>query len=229
MTDTDHDTDDARTARIFTLPFDDRNYELRERLRDEPGSLTSREFSKRYQFAGAITIPADVSEYPLNYVWGAWNHGSGRECRQFKKTVTASLSVGDVIYLDDRPFVCMPIGWSEITLDYQWYDATPPAELLETLADMRAVNMIEHVEDGDRIVLEVDASIPDMIGEAMARAEYHFYEATSLNGSKVGLTFVSDARMDGLLMTENETREELFEAFHSTSEQADPALEEAER
>lgn len=47
----------------------------------------------------------------LEYIFAAFNHGSGMEHPEFLKSRTRSLSVNDVVLVGYQWYQCMPIGW----------------------------------------------------------------------------------------------------------------------
>ena len=54
----------------------------------------------------------------LERVFAEWNHGSGMECKMFIESKKRSLSVNDVVCINDKYYQCMPFGWKQVTVEY---------------------------------------------------------------------------------------------------------------
>lgn len=102
--------DVTRHAKIYQLSDadDDRSRELR--ANPTGTTLTVSDLIEHFELCGE----EDVDD--LVDLWERWNHGSGRESQAFVEARTRSLSVGDVVVLDDEAYQCEPIGWTAIEL-----------------------------------------------------------------------------------------------------------------
>lgn len=49
-------------------------------------------------------------------IFNEWNDGSGCECEVFKNFRVRSMSVGDVVGINNHWYQCMPIGWKKISV-----------------------------------------------------------------------------------------------------------------
>jgi hypothetical protein len=54
----------------------------------------------------------------LEMVFAQWNHGSGCESEMFVKSQKRSLSVNDIVLLNNRYWQCASFGWDEVTAEY---------------------------------------------------------------------------------------------------------------
>lgn len=71
-------------------------------------SYTRDEFDELYR---EVT---DVKVDEPGEAWRQWNAGSGYESQEFYDAEVRSMSVGDVVELDDTMYQCKGIGWEEI-------------------------------------------------------------------------------------------------------------------
>jgi hypothetical protein len=53
----------------------------------------------------------------LESIFAEWNNGSQNESEIFLSMRVRSLSVGDIVGIEDRFFKCASSGWSEVTVD----------------------------------------------------------------------------------------------------------------
>jgi hypothetical protein len=76
---------------------------------EKPGkSYTIDEFSRLYREI------ADVEVDEPEEAWAQWNAGSGRESQQFYDAEVRSMSVGDIIEIEDTYYQAKSISWEEI-------------------------------------------------------------------------------------------------------------------
>jgi hypothetical protein len=61
---------------------------------------------------------APSHEQILAKVFASCNHGSGQECEEFKNAKTRSLSVNDLVKIDDQWYQCSSFGWKEVTEEF---------------------------------------------------------------------------------------------------------------
>jgi hypothetical protein len=54
----------------------------------------------------------------LEMIFAQWNHGSGLESELFIRSKKRSLSVGDIVCVNNRYFQCASFGWNEVTSEY---------------------------------------------------------------------------------------------------------------
>lgn len=54
----------------------------------------------------------------LEDVFAKWNNGSGRECQMFLDSCIRSLSVNDIVKINDVYYQCKPVGWEKVSEDY---------------------------------------------------------------------------------------------------------------
>ena len=54
----------------------------------------------------------------LERVFAEWNHGSGMECEMFIKSNKRSLSVNDIVFVNNKYFQCQSVGWKQVTDEY---------------------------------------------------------------------------------------------------------------
>lgn len=48
--------------------------------------------------------------------WRQWNRGSGYESSEFTDAEERSMSIGDVVEIDDQYYLAAPIGFEEIDI-----------------------------------------------------------------------------------------------------------------
>lgn len=58
---------------------------------------------------------ADI--YSAEEAWRQWNRGSGYESQEFLEQRERSMSVGDVVRIDDTYYQAQSLGWEEITVE----------------------------------------------------------------------------------------------------------------
>jgi len=79
---------------------------------EKPGNKYSQdEFDQLYREIAEV----DVEE--TEAVWRQWNRGSGHESREFVEQCERSMSVGDVIEIDDTYYQAQSLGWDEINVE----------------------------------------------------------------------------------------------------------------
>lgn len=54
----------------------------------------------------------------LRQIFDEWNAGSGRESCTFLASQCRSLSINDLVGIDERIYQCASPGWEPVTLDY---------------------------------------------------------------------------------------------------------------
>ena len=60
----------------------------------------------------------DTVENILEVVFGMFNHGSNSESELFLKSNYRSLSVNDIVGINDKYYLCESFGWKEVTVDF---------------------------------------------------------------------------------------------------------------
>jgi hypothetical protein len=60
----------------------------------------------------------DTVENILEVVFGMFNHGSNSESELFLNSKCRSLSVNDIVLLNDKYYLCESIGWKEVTVEF---------------------------------------------------------------------------------------------------------------
>lgn len=73
------------------------------------------------EFTAGFIIKTDGEVDPhdiLEMVFAQWNHGSGCESEMFVKSQKRSLSVNDIVLLNNRYWQCASFGWDEVTAEY---------------------------------------------------------------------------------------------------------------
>jgi hypothetical protein len=65
-----------------------------------------------------VTINNLSQEDNLERVFAEWNSGSGMECKMFIESKKRSLSVNDIVAVNNVYYQCMPFGWKEVTAEY---------------------------------------------------------------------------------------------------------------
>ena len=61
---------------------------------------------------------APSHEQILAKVFASCNHGSGQECEEFKNAKTRSLSVNDLVKIDDQWYQCVSFGWKAVSEEF---------------------------------------------------------------------------------------------------------------
>ena len=105
------DLEDARQhATVYQL--DDSAAERPREIRHDPtgSTLSVGDLVEHYELTGEEEV-VDLSD-----LWERWNRGSGRESQVFVEAETRSLSVGDVVVLDEDAYRCERAGWTPIEL-----------------------------------------------------------------------------------------------------------------
>ena len=64
-----------------------------------------------YTITSKETDPAKL----LERIFKEWNHGSGKECKLFIDNRVNSLSVNDIVILNDKNYLCLEAGWEVIS------------------------------------------------------------------------------------------------------------------
>ena len=75
------------------------------------------EFESMYEHVGSQEVNSDNHNEILNAIWQAWNRGSGGESEAFINAETRSLSVADVVVIEDTAYLCVSFGWEEIDVE----------------------------------------------------------------------------------------------------------------
>jgi len=65
-----------------------------------------------------VTINNLSQEDNLERVFAEWNHGSGMECDLFIGSKKRSLSVNDIVCVNDRYYQCESYGWKEVSAEF---------------------------------------------------------------------------------------------------------------
>ena len=60
----------------------------------------------------------DTVENILEVVFGMFNHGSYSESELFLKSNYRSLSVNDIVGINDKYYLCESFGWKEVTAEF---------------------------------------------------------------------------------------------------------------
>ena len=60
----------------------------------------------------------DTVENILEVVFGMFNHGSNSESELFLKSNYRSLSVNDIVGINDKYYLCESFGWKEVTAEF---------------------------------------------------------------------------------------------------------------
>jgi hypothetical protein len=60
----------------------------------------------------------DTVENILEIAFGMFNHGSGSESELFLKSNYRSLSVNDIVGINDKYYLCESFGWKEVTAEF---------------------------------------------------------------------------------------------------------------
>ena len=67
----------------------------------------------------SYVMETDASvENILEYVFSGWNHGSGVESKIFINSKKRSLSVNDIVAVNELYFQCLSFGWKEVTAEF---------------------------------------------------------------------------------------------------------------
>jgi len=70
------------------------------------------------EHVAAYKIQAESEDTTINIlerVFAEWNAGSGSECDEFIKLKCRSLSVNDVVIVDEKHYQCANVGWNQIS------------------------------------------------------------------------------------------------------------------
>ena len=73
-------------------------------------------YPDQHLFATSMEVEnTDTDQDILERVFAEWNDGSGKECDDFIKQQLRSLSVNDVVIVNDVYYQCVNIGWNQIS------------------------------------------------------------------------------------------------------------------
>ena len=73
------------------------------------------ELSATYVVSADITATTDDI---LEIVFGDWNAGSRRECPMFCRMKCRSLSVNDIVIVENKAYQCLGSGWKKVSKKY---------------------------------------------------------------------------------------------------------------
>lgn len=119
-TEADETTEQTRTIDVLYLPFDggESRY-LRSEISCGETELTADHIRDMYEYVGRDDVhvadpDADLGndEFLLATAYGRWQNESGVAAK--RQTYNRSLSVGDVILVDETAYVCDSIGFAEL-------------------------------------------------------------------------------------------------------------------
>jgi len=60
----------------------------------------------------------DTVDSILESAFAMFNHGSGSESELFLKSNYRSLSVNDIVGINDKYYLCLSFGWKEVTAEF---------------------------------------------------------------------------------------------------------------
>ena len=92
---------------VRALPLSDGRYTWKEQAPDP---------SERHELVWVFHYEASDSDSHndvLNRAWESFNNGSGREDASYFARRLRSLSVGDVVMIDNKAYSCEGVGWQE--------------------------------------------------------------------------------------------------------------------
>ena len=61
---------------------------------------------------------APSHDHLLAKIFASCNNGSGQECKEFKASKTRSLSVNDLVKIDDQWYQCASFGWKAVSEEF---------------------------------------------------------------------------------------------------------------
>lgn len=61
---------------------------------------------------------APSHDHLLAEVFASCNYGSGQECKEFKAAKTRSLSVNDLVKIDEQWYQCASFGWKAVSEEF---------------------------------------------------------------------------------------------------------------
>ena len=70
------------------------------------------------EFTMSFTLKGDCTDTLLEQVFEQWNAGSGRESDLFQNSKVRSLSVNDIVCINDQYFQCKSLGWKSVSKQY---------------------------------------------------------------------------------------------------------------
>jgi hypothetical protein len=88
--------------------------EIKSGVRFEDESPSADQICGVYELVGAETFRHTDSRAIVGGVWERWNRGSGVESEQFVEAETRSVSVGDIVVIEDTVYLYAPIGYDEL-------------------------------------------------------------------------------------------------------------------
>jgi len=70
------------------------------------------------EFTMSFSLEGDCKHTLLEQIFEQWNAGSGRESDLFKNSKVRSLSVNDIVCINDEYFQCKSLGWQSVSKEY---------------------------------------------------------------------------------------------------------------
>ena len=70
--------------------------------------------------ASSVELRADAIPHSeiLEDMFASWNHGSQRESKDFLNRRVRSMSVNDIVVIDDQPYQCLNYGWAPVSASF---------------------------------------------------------------------------------------------------------------